>query len=386
MNAPTKRASPAAYFDYAATTPADARVVQRMLPYFGIEGDYGNPSSVHHSYGTKASDAVEEARRKVAHLIAARPGEIVWTSGATEANNLAIRGVLNANGKKSRGLITAATEHSSVLETAKVMRRDGHEVEILPVSSKGVVDLGKVRRAVEGRKVLVSMMWVNNETGVIQPIREVASLCEQHGALLHVDAAQAAGKVDVNLKDARIDLMSLSAHKAYGPKGVGALFIRKGASIGPIASGGGQERGLRPGTLPVPLIVGMGEAFDLLRKEWKLLAKRTAGWNEMLVERIQKLGEARINGGGADKVPHILNVSFRNLRENPVFSMKRTAVSNGSACATGKTAASHVLRGMGLSRELAQHSLRVSFGRTTTDAEVGILVSELADVIKKLRA
>ena len=356
-----------------------------MLPYFGVEGNYGNPSSAHHAYGTKASDAVEEARRKVARLIAARPGEIVWTSGATEANNLAIRGVLNASGKKPHGLITVATEHSSVLETAKVMGRDGHEVEILPVSSNGVVDLRKVRQAIEGRKMLVSMMWVNNETGVIQPIQEVASLCERYGALLHVDAAQASGKVDVNLKNVRIALMSLSAHKAYGPMGIGALFIRKGVSIGPIVSGGGQERGLRPGTLPVPLIVGMGEAFDLLRKEWKLSAKRAAVWNERLIEWVRELGEARINGGGTDKVPHILNVSFKNLRENPVFSMKRTAVSNGSACATGKTAASHVLRGMGLSRELAQHSLRVSFGRTTTDAEVEVLVSELSGVIKKLR-
>ena len=357
-----------------------------MLPYFGNDGAFGNPSSVHHSYGTEASDAVEDARRKVARLIASRPGEIIWTSGATEANNLAIRGALNSSSGKLRGLVTVATEHSSVLETAKVMEREGHKVEILPVSSNGVVDLRKIQQAINGGKVLVSMMWVNNETGVIQPVQEVAKLCGQQGALLHVDAAQAAGKIDVNLKNIHIDLMSLSAHKAYGPKGIGALFLRKGVSIDPLVSGGGQEGGLRPGTLPVPLIVGMGEAFDLLRKEWKPLAKCAAVWNNKLIERVQELGEGRINGGGASKVPHILNISFKNLRENPAFSMKRTAVSNGSACATTKATASHVLRGMGLSRELAMHSLRVSFGRTTTDAEVEILISELSGVITKLRA
>ncbi len=374
-----------AYFDYAATTPTDERVVKEMLPFFGPTGVFGNASSVNHMYGTRAAEAVELARKRVARLIEARPSEIIWTSGATEANNLAIRGALKSGAKNVRRLITVATEHSAVLDTAKTMRKKGIEVEILPVRRSGLLDLDRLERSLSKGKALVSVMWVNNETGVVQPLVEVAQLCRKHGALLHTDAAQAIGKTQVSVKKIPADLISLSAHKAYGPKGVGALFVRSRTSISPIMSGGGQEKSLRPGTLPVPLIVGMGKAFEILVKELKGSVKQAHAKRDFLVACIRGLGDCRINGDEAETVPNILNVSFGGLGGQILPTMKRIAVSSGSACATGKTILSHVLIGMGVSRGLAANSIRISFGRYTTASEMEIAEREIQRGVDLLR-
>ena len=374
----------AAYFDYAATTPVDPRVVREMLRYFEAEGIFGNPSSIHHPYGTEAAAAVELARKRVARLIEANATEIVWTSGATEANNLAIRGVLQSGPKAPRRLITVTTEHPSVLDTAKAVRKQGVEVDVLPVGRDGLIDLDRLDQALQKGKALVSVMWVNNETGVAQPMAEISKLCRRHGALLHTDATQAAGKIRVSVKKPAVDLMSLSAHKAYGPMGVGVLFARNRVPIRPMVSGGGQQKNLRPGTLPVPLIAGMGMAFDLLWRESDKLAKQAAVWRSRLDAVVEELG-GRVNGSGTACVPQILNVGFEGLGGQLIPAMKRVAVSSGSACATGKTSISHVLRGMGVKRELALNALRISTGRYTTGREVEVLEQELRRAVSKLR-
>ena len=376
----------AAYFDYAATTPVDERVVKEMSPYWGAEGTFGNPSSIHHSYGAEAASAVEMARKRVARLIEAQASEIIWTSGATEANNLAIRGCLKAKGKQPRRLVTVSTEHSAILDIVRAVHDEGIETDVLPVNKSGIVDLDKLYQTITQGNALVSVMWVNNETGVIQPIEEIASLCKQNGAIFHIDAAQAIGKTPVSVNKISADLLSLSAHKAYGPKGVGALFVRKRTDIHPLMSGGGQEKGLRPGTLPVPLIVGMGKAFDIVRTELDALSKRTTVWQAQLATTIEELGDSQINGIKVRKVPHIINASFKNLEEDLIPHMKKVAVSSGSACATTKTVASHVLRGMGVSRNLALHSLRISTGRYTTDQDIDTLERDLINAVAKLRS
>ena len=373
------------YFDYAATTPVDGRVVEAMAPYWEFGGTFGNPSSIHHSYGTEAARAVEMARKRVARLIGAQASEIIWTSGATEANNLAIHGCLRSRSKPPHRLVTAATEHGSVLDTVKAAREEGIDTEVLPVDRNGIVDLEKLQQAIGQGGALVSIMWVNNETGVIQPVEEISRLCRQAGAVFHIDAAQAIGKIPVNAKKVPADLISLSAHKVYGPKGIGALFVRKGAEIRPIMWGGGQERGLRPGTLPVPMIVGMGMAFDILRQEAGVLSSRVATWHARLAATIEKLGDSKINGGKVEKVPHIMNASFKNLEGSLIQHMKRTAVSSGSACATAKTTISHVLRSMGVSRNMALNSLRISTGRHTTDQDIETLERDLINAVAKLR-
>ena len=374
------------YFDYAATTPVDPRVVEEMASYWGIDGTFGNPSSIHHAYGTEAARAVEMARKRVARMIGTPPGGIIWTSGATEANNLALRGGLEAESKSPRRLVTVATEHSSVLDTAEAIRNESKDVEVLPVDRDGVVDLDGLEKALSQGKALVSIMWVNNETGVIQPVEEVSRLCQKAGAVLHIDAAQAIGKTPVNLKKIPADLLSMSAHKVYGPKGVGALFVRKGSSIDPIMWGGGQQNGLRPGTLPVPMIVGMGMALDIMRREEGALRRKAATWHAHLAGVVGELGGSQINGGKANKVPHILNASFDGLEGALVPHMKKVAVSSGSACATTKTTTSHVLKSMGVNRKLALNALRISMGRHTTDPDIEDLEKNLVSAVTKLRS
>ncbi len=374
------------YFDYAATTPVDERVVEAMTPYWKLGGTFGNPSSIHHPYGTEAANAVEMARKRVARLIGAEAREIIWTSGATEANNLAMRGCLQAGTKSPRQLITVATEHSSVLDTAIALRKEGMDVKVLPVDRNGLVGLEELERVISEGDALVSIMWVNNETGIIQPVEEISSLCRKEGAILHIDAAQAIGKTPVNVQKVAADLVSLSAHKVYGPKGIGALFARKGIKINPIMHGGGQEKGIRPGTSPVPMIAGMGMAFDILRREASSFNKQAANWHARLTSTIEGLGGSQINGGKAKKVPHIINASFKNLDETLIPYMRKVAISAGSACATKRTTASHVLRGMGVSRRMALTSLRISIGRFTTDSDIEILEQDLIDALSKLRA
>ena len=373
------------YFDYAATTPADERVVEAMAPYWKFGGVFGNPSSIHHSYGTEAARAVEMARKRVARLIGAQAREIIWTSGATEANNLALQGCFRPGNKPPRRLITASTEHSSVLDTAKAVRDKGVDVDVLPVDRNGRVDLERLEQAISRGDALVSIMWVNNETGVIQPVEEISRLCRKAGAVFHIDAAQAIGKTPVNIQKVPADLISLSAHKVYGPKGIGALFVRKEAGVSPIMWGGGQEKGLRPGTLPVPMIVGMGIAFDILRQEASVFNKQAAIWHARLAATIEGLGDSQINGGKVEKVPHIMSVSFKNLEETLIPCMTKVAISSGSACATAKTTISHVLRSMGVSRNMALSSLRISTGRHTTDQDIEVLERDLINAVTKLR-
>ncbi len=374
-----------AYFDYAATTPADHRVLDEMLPHFGPDGAFGNPSSVQHRHGTAAAEMVESARRRVALAVGARPAEIVWTSGATEADNLAIRGALRAPARRTRRLVTVSTEHLAVLDTARAMRKEGFAVDVLPVNRMGMVDLDRLRSLVRAAPALVSVMWVNNETGVVQPIGQIAEICKAAGALLHVDAAQAAGKVDISIKRIPVDLMSLSAHKVYGPKGIGALVVRRGTALQPLASGGGQERGLRPGTVPAPLAVGMGKAFEIQAKERDRLAKSASTWHDRVAGLVESLGDARINGERAGKVPHILSASFGGIGRDLLAALPGVALSSSSACTTEKVATSHVLTGMGLTKSQALASLRVSFGRFTTDAEVDLLAGEISRAIPALR-
>ena len=374
-----------AYFDYAATTPADPRVIEEMIPHFGAGGSFGNASSAQHRYGADAAEVVHLARRRVARSIGAGMNEIMWTSGATEANNLAIQGSLSESSKRVSRLVTVATEHHSVLQVAAAMKKRGIDVVTIPVRASGEIDLEKFEQQLDGN-TLVSVMWVNNETGVIQPILEISRICEKCGAMLHVDAAQAVGKIAVNVKNIPLALMSMSAHKAYGPKGIGALFIRKGTTVSPLTFGGGQENGLRSGTLPVPLIAGMGKAFELSAKEWRKDAKNISVWHRQLCQIIKGISHSRINGMKANRVPHILNVSFEKVGREIIPAMRKVAVSSSSACTTEKVTASHVLIKMGLSKELATNSIRISFGRFTSEQEVSELGQELRRVIPKLQS
>ena len=372
-----------AYFDYAATTPTDPRVVEAMMPYMSADGIYGNASSIQHSYGTEAADAVELARKKVALLVKARVNEIIWVSGATEANNLAIQGVLKSPAKQTKRLVTVCTEHNAVLDVAQAMRKEGYETIVLPVNSKGILDINQLRDSIIPKKTLVSVMWVNNETGVIQPIDQISRVCKEKEALLHVDAAQAIGRININLRKTDLDLVSLSAHKAYGPKGVGVLMVKRGTMLHPLMWGGGQEKKMRAGTLPVPLIVGMGKACEILGKEWKQQFKDISNWHEQIVSTIQNLN-GKINGDYESKIPHILNASFPKIYGNLIEILEGIAVSSAAACSTTKVVTSHVLRGMGLSKEIAINSLRISFGRFTTKHDIEILQHELSNKIPQL--
>ena len=374
------------YLDYSATTPIDPRVVEAMLPY--LTEKFGNPASRSHQYGWDAEAAVENARAEVAALVHADPKEIVWTSGATEANNLAIKGAANFYQNKGKHLITVKTEHKAVLDTMRELERQGFEVTYLDVLPNGLVDLAALEAALRPDTILVSIMAVNNEIGVIQPIAEIGELLRSKGILFHVDAAQATGKIDIDLSTLKVDLMSFSAHKTYGPKGIGALYVRRKPRVRLEAQmhGGGHERGMRSGTLATFLIVGMGEAFRLARLEMHEENKRIQALRDRLLKGLSDMPEIYVNGDLEHRVPHNLNVSFAYVEgESLIMAVRDIAVSSGSACTSASLEPSYVLRALGLNDELAHSSIRFSIGRFTTEEEIDYTVDLLHKQIGRLR-
>ena len=374
------------YLDYSATTPIDPRVVEAMLPY--LTEKFGNPASRSHQYGWDAEAAVENARAEVAALVHADPKEIVWTSGATEANNLAIKGAANFYQSKGKHLITVKTEHKAVLDTMRELERQGFDVTYLDVLPNGLVDMAALEAALRPDTILVSIMAVNNEIGVIQPIAEIGELLRGKGILFHVDAAQATGKIDIDLSTLKVDLMSFSAHKTYGPKGIGALYVRRKPRVRLEAQmhGGGHERGMRSGTLATFLIVGMGEAFRLARLEMKEENVRIKALRDRLLKGLSDLPEIYVNGDLEHRVPHNLNISFAYVEgESLMMAVKDIAVSSGSACTSASLEPSYVLRALGLTDELAHSSIRFSIGRFTTEEEIDFTVDLLHKQIGRLR-
>ncbi len=375
------------YLDYAATTPVDHRVVQQMLPY--LTSQFGNPASRSHAYGWAAEEAVEIAREHVASLIGADPREIVWTSGATESNNLAIKGAAQFHRSRGRHLVTVKTEHKAVLDTMRELERDGFEVTYLDVMPDGLLDLGQLQAALRPDTILVSVMFVNNEIGVIQDIPAIGRLCRERGILLHVDAAQATGKLPIDLTALPVDLMSLSAHKTYGPKGIGALYVwrKPRVRIEALIHGGGHERGMRSGTLPTHQIVGMGEAYRLAREAMGSENERIRALRDRLLAGLQAIPEVRVNGSLEQRIPHNLNMSFQFVEgESLLMGMKGIAVSSGSACTSASLEPSYVLRALGLSDEIAHSSIRFSVGRFTTADEIDRAIQQVAGTVERLRA
>ena len=376
------------YLDYSATTPVDPRVTEKMIPY--LTEIFGNPASRSHSFGWTAEAAVEEARREVAALINADPREIVWTSGATESDNLAIKGAANFYAEsKGKHLITVKTEHKAVLDTMRELERQGFSVTYLDVQENGLIDLETLKAAITPQTSLISVMFVNNEIGVIQPIAEIGEICREKGIIFHVDAAQAAGKLPINLNELKIDLMSLSAHKVYGPKGIGALYVRRKPRVRLEAQmhGGGHERGMRSGTLPVHQIVGMGEAFKISRLEMSEEIQRvTALRNRLLNGITADMEEVYVNGDLQNRVAGNLNISFNFVEgESMLMALKEIAVSSGSACTSASLEPSYVLRALGRNDELAHISIRFTLGRFTTEEEVDFTLKLLHEKIGKLR-
>jgi cysteine desulfurase len=374
------------YLDYAATTPVDPRVVAKMIPY--LSERFGNPASRSHAYGWAAEEAVELAREQVALLIGADPREIVWTSGATESNNLAIKGAAQFYQSKGRHLVTVATEHKAVLDTMRELEREGWEITVLPVMDNGLLDIDQFKAALRPDTVLASVMFVNNETGVIQDVRALGDICRSQGVIFHVDAAQATGKVHIDLSTLPIDLMSMSAHKSYGPKGIGALYVRRKPRIRIEAQmhGGGHERGMRSGTLPTHQIVGMGEAFHLSAKEMGVELERIRTLRDHLWNGLSQLDHVHLNGELDSRTPNHLNVSFNYVEgESLLMGMKDIAVSSGSACTSASLEPSYVLRAMGRSDELAHSSVRFTIGRYTTLEEIDFTIARVTDVVSKLR-
>ena len=370
-----------AYLDYQATTPLDPRVRDAMLPYLGIH--FGNPHSVNHAYGWKAGQAVRIARERVAEFIGADDDEVVFTSGATESCNLALRGAAKVSSGHRKSIITQATEHPAVLDTVRDLGRSGHEVTVLPVDEDGLLDLAVLERAVDDRTALVSVMAANNEIGVLQPLPEIADVCHRRGALLHTDATQAAGRIGIDVDAWGVDLLSLSAHKVYGPKGIGALFVRSGVPIEPIATGGGQEHGLRPGTVPAPLAVGFGEACLVASEQWEEDANRMLQLAERLRYGIgQACAGVRFFGHLQLRLPGSLSLGFPGVRADEVIEAvsDRIAISTGSACASGTAEPSRVLLALGLGPEVAATGVRVSVGRFTRDGEVDTAIAALLDI------
>ncbi|KAB2967839.1 IscS subfamily cysteine desulfurase [Zoogloea sp.] len=374
------------YLDYAATTPVDARVAAKMIPY--LTELFGNPASRSHAYGWAAEEAVEIAREQVAALVGADPKEIVWTSGATESNNLAIKGAARFYAGRGKHLITPRTEHKSVLDTCRELEREGFEVTYLDVESDGLIDLDKLTAAIRPDTILVSTMLVNNEIGVIQDVAAIGALCRAKGIIYHVDAAQAAGKVAIDLSSTPIDLLSLSAHKTYGPKGIGALYVRRKPRVRleALIHGGGHERGLRSGTLPTHQIVGMGEAYALARGSMSTENERIRWLRDRLWAGLSAMEEVYLNGHIDARVPHNLNVSFNYVEgESLLMGIKQLAVSSGSACTSASLEPSYVLRALGRSDELAHSSIRFSIGRFTTQAEVDTTIALVTEAVAKLR-
>lgn len=375
------------YLDYSATTPVDPRVAEKMIPY--LCEHFGNPASRSHALGWQAEQAVEAAREEVAALIGADPREIVWTSGATESDNLAIKGAAHFYGaNKGRHIITVATEHKAVLDPCKELERQGFEVTYLVPAENGLITLDQFKAALRPDTVLASVMAVNNEIGVIQPIAQIGEACRAAGVIFHVDAAQAAGKISLDLSRGTVDLMSLSAHKVYGPKGIGALYVRRKPRVRLEAQmhGGGHERGLRSGTLPTHQIVGMGEAFRLARLEMDTENTRIRRLRDRLLAGLQTMEAVYVNGDMAERVPHNLNISFAYVEgESLMMAIKDIAVSSGSACTSASLEPSYVLRALGRSDELAHSSIRFTLGRATTEEEIDFCIALLHQKIAKLR-
>lgn len=377
------------YLDYAATTPVDPRVAEVMIECLRPDGAHGNPSSISHEFGRRARALVEQARSQVANAIGARPECIVWTSGATESNNLAILGAARYHADRGRHIVSSRTEHKAVLDALKQLQREGFEVEYLKPEANGIVTPEQLRAALRSDTVLVSLMHVNNETGVIQDVAAFGALCREREVILHVDAAQSIGKVPLDVQAMQIDLLSITAHKAYGPKGVGALYVRRQPPLGlrPILYGGGQEFGLRSGTLATHQIVGMGRAFELATAEREADVPRLAALRDRLWRGIQRLDGVELNGDAQQRVANILNVTFHGVEgESLQFALRELAVSAGAACSSGTDAASYVLRALGRSDVLAQSSLRLSLGRFTTAEEIDRAVLVIEREVRRLRA
>ncbi|WP_169140549.1 IscS subfamily cysteine desulfurase [Aromatoleum toluolicum] len=374
------------YLDYSATTPVDPRVAQAMIPW--LTEHFGNPASRSHAYGWEAEKAVEDAREQVAALVNADPKEIVWTSGATESNNLAIKGAAQFYKGKGKHIITVKTEHKAVLDTFRELERQGFEATYLDVQENGLIDLAAFRDALRPDTVLVSVMFVNNEIGVIQPIAEIGEICREKGIVFHVDAAQATGKVEIDLQKLKVDLMSFSAHKTYGPKGIGALYVRRKprARLEAQMHGGGHERGLRSGTLATHQIIGMGEAFRIAREEMKVENERVRALRDRLLKGLQDIEATYVNGDLEHRVPHNLNISFAYVEgESMIMAVKDIAVSSGSACTSASLEPSYVLRALGRNDELAHSSIRFSIGRFTTEEEIDYTIDLMHKKIGKLR-
>ena len=377
------------YMDYAATCPVDERVVQAMLPYFTTH--FGNAASRTHQFGWVAEEAVDEARRKVAKVINASAKEITFTSGATEANNLAIKGVAEFLSSKGNHIITCVTEHKAVIDTCKYLERHGCEVTWLGVGTDGLVNLAELEAAFRPETILVSLMTANNETGVVQDIAKIGALCHARKVLFHTDAVQAFGKIPIDVDAMHIDLLSISAHKIYGPKGIGALYVRRRnprVRLAPQIHGGGHERGNRSGTLPVPLIVGLGAAAEIAMQDMATESARIFELREHLRERLTtEIPDAIVNGTLAQHLPGTLNISFAYVEgESLLMGLKEVAVSSGSACTSASLEPSYVLRAMGLNDELAHSSLRITIGRTTTREEVDYVVDRIRENVERLRA
>jgi cysteine desulfurase len=375
------------YLDYQATTPTDPRVVAAMLPYFTEK--FGNPHSTSHSHGREAAEAVEHARLQVARLIGADEREITFTSGATESNNLAIKGVMRFTGQKHRRVVTLVTEHKCVLESVKRLGEEGVETVLLPVSANGLVDLNLLAKALEEPTGLVSIMAANNEIGVVQPLAEIGALCRSHGALFHTDAAQAAGKVPIDVEAMHIDLLSISGHKLYGPKGIGALYVRRRPRVRlePLFDGGAQERGLRSGTLPPPLCVGLGEACAIAAAEIGTEAERLRKLRDRLFQGLTAaVPDLAMNGDPERRLPGNLNVCVPKVDGQTLLAaVPELSLSLGSACTSAAVEPSYVLRALGMPDDLANGSFRIGVGRFTSDAEIDFAVEHLADAIRRLR-
>ena len=376
------------YLDYASTTPVDPRVASKMMEFLTPEGEFGNPASRSHKFGWKADEAVEEARSHVANLVNCDPREIVWTSGATEADNLAIKGVARFYKNKGNHIITSKIEHKAVLDPCRQLEREGFEVTYLDPDEGGIISPESVKDAIKDTTILVSVMHINNELGTVNNLEKIGAITREKGAFFHVDAAQSTGKIDIDLSNIPVDLMSFSAHKTYGPKGIGALFVRRKPRVRleALIHGGGHERGMRSGTLATHQIVGMGEAFKIAKAEMSNDHKKINKYHQDFLEKVKEIDHVYINGDLNNKVPNILNVSFNFVEgESLIMGLKDIAVSSGSACTSASLEPSYVLRALGRKDELAHSSIRFSFGRFTSDDDVKDTLNILSNVVHRLR-
>ena len=376
------------YLDYASTTPVDPRVASKMMEFLTPDGEFGNPASRSHRFGWKADEAVEEARSHVANLVNCDPREIVWTSGATEADNLAIKGVARFYKSKGNHIITSKIEHKAVLDPCRQLEREGFEITYLDPDENGIINPSDIKEAIKDTTVLISIMHINNELGSVNDISEIGQIARDNGSFFHVDAAQSTGKIEIDLEKMPIDLMSFSAHKTYGPKGIGALYVRRKPRVRleALIHGGGHERGMRSGTLATHQIVGMGEAFRIANEEMKQDNVKISKFHEKFLNKVKEIDHVYLNGDIKNKVPNILNVSFNFVEgESLIMGLKDIALSSGSACTSASLEPSYVLRALGRKDELAHSSIRFSFGRFTNDDDVENTLDILGNVVHRLR-